>query len=120
MRPTYHLVPAVAYAESDGATPYRAASLESEGFVHCTDGRTALLDTANRHYRSDPRPFLALTIDLDAAGSRWSIEDAAGIYPHAFGSIERAAIIAVESVERSPDGQFTGLQPWDPTPASAD
>lgn len=118
MRPTYHLVPEIVWTTSDAAAPYRAASLETEGFIHCTDGQTALIETAERHYRADPRPFLALTIDLAEAGSRWTIEDAAGIYPHVFGPIDRAAIIVVERLERSPDGAFSGLQPWDPGAAT--
>lgn len=121
MRPTYHLVPEMVWTAADESAPYRAASLDAEGFIHCTDGQTTLMETADRHYRSDPRSFLALTIDLAVAGSRWTIEDAAGIYPHVFGPIDRAAIIVVERLERSPDGAFIGLQTWDPdrtTPAA--
>jgi uncharacterized protein (DUF952 family) len=104
---------------ADPTTPYRAESLASEGFIHCTDGGAALLATADRHYRADPRPFLALTVDLDAAGSPWSIEDEAGIYPHVFGPIERVAIVAIERVGRAADGTFNGLSPLDAPRAPA-
>lgn len=113
MRPTYHLVPDAVWLAADPTTPYRALSLASEGFIHCTDGPAALVATANRRYRDDPRPFLALTVDLDAAGSPWSIEDGAGIYPHVFGRIERAAIVAIERLRRAADGTFTELSPLD-------
>ena len=50
----------------EGDTPLvRAPSLEAESFIHCTDGAAAMIATANRHYREDPRPFVVLTIDLD-------------------------------------------------------
>ena len=107
MRPTFHLVPAAAWAAGDPSRPYTAPSLETEGFIHCTDGEAAIIATANRHYRDDPRPFLVLTIDLDSAGSPWRIEDPAGIYPHVFGPIDRAAILDRRSLEREPDGRFT-------------
>jgi uncharacterized protein (DUF952 family) len=79
------------------------------GFVHCTDGADALVATANRHCRGDPRAYLALTIDLDAAGSPWRIEDPAGLYPHVYGPIAPEAIVAVTEMRRAPDGRFTTL-----------
>ena len=110
MRPTFHLLPVDAW----DATPaddgdYVAPSLESEGFIHCTDGEDALIDTANRYYRAAPGPYLALTIDLDAVGSPWRIEDPAGIYPHVHGPIARSAIVEVRSVRRAPAGTFLSL-----------
>jgi uncharacterized protein (DUF952 family) len=104
---------------TDPATPYRAASLATEGFIHCTDGADALVATAERHYRDDPRPFLALTVDLDAAGSPWSVDDPQGIYPHVFGPIDRAAIVAIERLGRDADGRFTGLLPRDAEPPAS-
>jgi uncharacterized protein (DUF952 family) len=106
MRPTYHLVPAEVWAAADPDRPFEASSLASEGFIHCTDGTGEMVATANRHYRQDRRAFLVLTIDLDAAGSPWRIEDERGIYPHVFGPIERAAIIRVAPIARDSDGQF--------------
>jgi len=106
MRTTYHLVPVETWTSSDVGAPYEAASLALEGFVHCTDGATEMVATANRHYRDDPRPFLVLTVDLDATGSQWRIEDERGIYPHVFGPIARAAILRVVPAPRAADGEF--------------
>ena len=108
MRPTYHLLPTETWtaANLDPMAAYAAPSLATEGFIHCTDGAEALIDTANRYYRDDPRPYVALTIDLDAAGSPWTIEDPAGIYPHVHGAIARDAIIGVQPVIRTADGTF--------------
>jgi uncharacterized protein (DUF952 family) len=119
MRSTYHLVPDEEWAIADPAAPYRARSLAAEGFIHCTDGDEALVATANRHYRDDPRPFLALTIDLDAAGSPWTVEDPGGIYPHVFGPIDRAAITDVARLARTADGAFTALRPLELGPGTA-
>jgi uncharacterized protein (DUF952 family) len=111
MRPTYHLVPADAWAGADPDEPYAAPSLAVEGFIHCTDGMVEMVATANRHYRADPRAFLVLTVDLDASGSPWRIEDPEGIYPHVFGTIDRPAIIRVVPAPRDPDGLFLPFEP---------
>lgn len=109
MRRTFHLVPRPVWEALDPAAPYRHESLAIEGFIHCTDGADNLRKTANRHYRDDPRPFLALTVDLDAAGSRWRIDEPGSPYPHVYGPIDRAAIIAVEPLPRGVDGEFLAL-----------
>jgi uncharacterized protein (DUF952 family) len=106
VRPTFHLVPEAAWSAQDPGAPYRHASLETEGFIHCTDGAEAMRDTANRHYGADPRPFLVLTVDLDAAGSPWRIEKPGSPYPHVYGPIDRAAILDVRPMPRDPDGTF--------------
>ena len=111
MRPTFHLVPKDAWLASDPGAPYEAASLAVEGFIHCTDGADEMVATANRHYRDDRREFLVLTVDLDAAGSPWRIEDERGIYPHVFGTIDRAAVIRVVPAPRDPDGLFLPFEP---------
>jgi uncharacterized protein (DUF952 family) len=106
MRPTFHLVPKDVWLASDPGTPYAAASLTAQGFIHCTDGADEMVATANRHYHDDPRDFLVLTVDLDAAGSPWRIEDERGIYPHIFGPIAREAVIRVVPASRNADGEF--------------
>ena len=104
-RPTFHIVPAEVWTASDPARPYAAASLVSEGFIHCTDGEAALLETAARHFGDDPRDLVVLTIDLERTGSPWRIDDAAGLYPHVFGTIDRAAILDVMPLRRDASGR---------------
>ena len=118
MRSTFHLVPRDVWLAADPAAPYAAPSLQVEGFIHCTDGADELLRTANRHYRDDPRDFLVLTVDLDAAGSSWRIDDRGQVYPHVFGPIDRAAILDVAPLDRDRDGAFTFVGPA-PSPSRA-
>jgi len=106
LRPTYHLVPVDTWAARDPASAYAAPSLAAEGFIHCTDGAGAMVETANRHYHDDPRSFLVLTIDLDATGSPWRFDDQAGLYPHIYGMIAAAAIVQSQPVPRRADGTF--------------
>jgi uncharacterized protein (DUF952 family)/uncharacterized protein YciI len=109
VRPTYHLVPAETWAARDPSSAYAAPSLATEGFIHCTDGAAAMVDTANRHYRQDPRAFLVLTVDLDATGSPWQFDDQAGLYPHIYGMIEPAAVIRSQPIPRADDGTFAAF-----------
>lgn len=111
MRPTFHLVPAEVWTRHTPGSSYASASLESEGFIHCTDGADELIATANRYYRDDPGAYVVLTIDLDVVGTAWRVEDAAGIYPHVYGAIPAAAIVDVRPVPRDPAGRFVRLGP---------
>lgn len=111
MRETFHLVPEATWTAADPATAYEATSLATEGFIHCTDGVAALGETFDRYYAADPRPFLALTPDLDALDVPWRYDVPGSPYPHIYGPIARSAIVAVSRVERAPDGRFEGLSP---------
>ena len=73
---------------------YRPEAFEREGFVHCTDGLAHLLVPANAYYRDDPRPYLALEIDLDAVAAPARFDDEACRYPHIYGPIDVAAVRA--------------------------
>lgn len=106
MRPTFHLVLAETWTGRDPAVPYVASSLRSEGFIHCTDGEAEMIATANRHYAGDPRPFLVLTVDLQATGSPWRFDDPTGIYPHVYGPIDPRAVLRAVPIVRTPDGTF--------------
>jgi uncharacterized protein (DUF952 family) len=105
-RITYHLTPLAWWEAAPADESLTAPSLASEGFIHCTDGADEMVATANRHYRDDPRPFVILSVDLDRVGSPWRIDDPSGIYPHVFGPIDRAAIVAVVPAPRASDGRF--------------
>ena len=111
MRATHHLVPAEVWVAADPGAPYAATSLATEGFIHCTDGVAALGVTFDRYYADDARPFLALTLDLDALDVPWRYDVAGSPYPHVYGTIARAAIVSIERVARGQDGRFVGLEP---------
>jgi uncharacterized protein (DUF952 family) len=107
---TYHLIPVEVWAAADQEAPLERDSLADEGFIHCTDGTDALIATANRHYRDDPRDFLALTVDLDRVQSPWRYDDPGKPYPHIYGPIDRSAIVGTGSVRRNAEGSFEGLE----------
>jgi uncharacterized protein (DUF952 family) len=111
VRQTLHLVARDAWAAADPAAPYRHPSLDTEGFIHCTDGDEAMAATANRHYAGDDRPFVVLTVDLDRLGVPWRFDEPGTPYPHVYGPIDRAAIVAVRPMPRASDGTFLPPEP---------
>ncbi len=108
-RPTLHMLPAEVWASHDAATPYAPAAFASEGFIHCTDGDAGMVATANRFYLADPRPFVVLTVDLEATGSPWRFDDPERRFPHIYGTVDPAAVTAVRRMVRAADGTFSGI-----------
>lgn len=111
MRPTFHLTPLERWTGSEPREPFDAPSLATEGFVHCTDGVDAMVATANRFYADDLRPFVVLTVDLDALDVPWRYDDPGSPFPHIYGPIARAAILAISPIERDGDGRFVRFEP---------
>lgn len=112
-RSTYHLVPESTWRAADPSQPYTPAGFEAEGFIHCTDGERELIATANRYYRQQPGPFLAIEIDTALVRAPIKDEDTRRIYPHLYGALNRDAVVAVHRVERDRDGTFLALAPSD-------
>lgn len=90
--------------------PYRADSLDTEGFIHCSDFGTVHLP-ANRLYAG--RTDLVLLV-VDPAGLdvplRWepgAPPDPNGAwFPHVYGPIPPAAVVAVHDFPPAADGRF--------------
>lgn len=105
-----HICPAADWAAVPEGQPYRAASLDDVGFVHCSDPGTVHLP-ATRLYpgRTD---LLLLRIDpsrLDVP-LRWEpgvppVPDGPW-FPHVYGAIPLDAVISVHRFPPEPDGSF--------------
>jgi uncharacterized protein (DUF952 family) len=113
-----HLIP---LADWQGLGPEDAVtspSLDTEGFIHCTDDAEVLLKVANAFYTSVPGDFAVLDVDVDQLTSRCVWEAPAHVnggsasfaprFPHVYGTIDRAAVIAVRNVVRDQVGAFVG------------
>lgn len=94
-----------------GGEEYLPEGFGAEGFVHCTDGLEALAASGDRHLRSDPRPHVALEIDLDRVPSGARYEADPPMFPHVFGPIPVGAVVSVRAAVRASDGTFTGFGP---------
>ena len=105
MRRIYHLVPRATW-ENAPSGPYRAASLESEGFIHCSY-RGQVAGSANKFY-SDESEMLLLAIDPDLLNSELRDEEGrpGELFPHVYGPINREAIAEVIPLKRGSDGSW--------------
>ncbi len=110
MRTIYHLV-SRRFWEKDADQPYRADSLASEGFIHCSFAEQ-LAWVANGFY-ADASDLLLLHIDPDRLTGPVREEpcDTGEIFPHIYGPLNRDAVVKVQTLERGADGrwQFSGL-----------
>lgn len=106
---TYHLALEDEWTAAAGDETYAPAAFEREGFIHCTDGADELIATANRYYRNHPGPFVVLEIDLTRVDAPVRYEDDRRMYPHVYGQLSRAAVIAERRMVRDEDGTFVDL-----------
>ncbi len=86
---------------------YAPADWREEGFIHCSTAEQ-LLRTANKHF-SGRTDVVLLTIDTDKLTPLVVWEDTAGSgedFPHIYGVIDVAAVVAAEPFAAGPDGTF--------------
>lgn len=102
----FHLVPGEYYRDSDSSGPYRPATFDEEGFIHCTQGVDNVAAVGNRHYKDDRRMYIVLVIDPAKVQPEIRYDDAARIYPHIYGPLNRDAITEILPVLRESDGSF--------------
>jgi len=103
-----HICPRADWESAQAAGEYRAASLESEGFIHCSR-EDQVLKTANRFYAA-VSDLVLLWIDparLDAE-VRWEPADR-DVFPHVYGPIALDAVVSVRSLRPDSDGVFRRL-----------
>ena len=88
----YHIVLPDVWAAFDTEL-YRAKSLETEGFIHCSFADQ--LEGVIERYYADVDRVVVLEIDSDRLMSRMIKEPSTNkeIYPHIYGPINRDAII---------------------------
>jgi uncharacterized protein (DUF952 family) len=91
----FHLATSGEWAAAQAAGGLRPASLDTEGFVHCSWGRQ-VAGTVAKHF-ADAADLLALRLDPEALGPVELIEEdsygSGQAFPHAYGPIPTAAVI---------------------------
>lgn len=101
----FHICSSAAWtAAKDGE--YRCASLDSEGFIHCST-LDQVVEVANYVFRGQ-HGIVLLVIDPDRVASPIRYENAGNgkLYPHIYGPLNSTAVIAVEPFEPGADGSF--------------
>jgi uncharacterized protein (DUF952 family) len=96
----YHIVLPEDWAAATGDL-YYAASLETEGFIHCS--YSGQLDAVIERYYAGTERVVVLQIDTDKLMSRVVNEPSTNseIYPHIYGPINRGAVISARERQLS-------------------
>ncbi|MCO6512201.1 MAG: DUF952 domain-containing protein [Aridibacter famidurans] len=94
----YHITTAEAWKSAGEDEGYRAASLETEGFIHCSF-RGQLSGVFERYYRGAGE-LLVLEIDPARLQAELKTEPSTGgeDYPHIYGPINKDAVIGTAAV----------------------
>lgn len=106
MHRIYHLALRTAW-ERDAERPYRADSLATEDFIHCSHA-DQVARSANR-FHADAADLLVLHIDPKLLASPLREEAASNgeWFPHIHGPLNRDAVVAVVPLLRDAEGSWT-------------
>lgn len=105
--PLLHLVPSDEF-DGDDPAPYTPASLEAEGFVHCS--RPEQVAGTARLLFAGHDDLLLLVIDPRRLAAAVRHEDLYGIgqdFPHVYGPVPRAAIVEVRPFPPGRGGRWS-------------
>lgn len=116
MTAIYHITPRTDWDAAQAAGAYTAASLASEGFIHCSTAAQAA-PVANAFYTAQ-RGLVLLVIDTERLTAKWQWDPPAhpapdkapaalhGKFPHIYGALNLDAVVDVLPLEPDADGQF--------------
>jgi uncharacterized protein (DUF952 family) len=107
MNALFHIVDRGVWHSAVAGDDYRAASLESEGFIHCSFA-DQVEGVANHLYR-DRDGLCVVELDARAITAGIVVEDSYGTgtaFPHVYGTIPTAAAVAVHELTRAANGDY--------------
>ena len=111
----YHISSRQGWSEAQQRGDYRAVSLESEGFIHCST-KTQVLPVAEKYYK-EQQGLVLFEIDPTLLSSELRWESPSGgapppgvpdgeLFPHIYGPINLDAIVKVYDLESDPNGNY--------------
>ena len=103
----YHITSRHAWHEAKPSGLYRAPSLASQGFIHCSE-RHQVVEVANRLFRGQT-DLVLLCIEEASLGVpvvRENLEGGESLFPHIYGALPAEAVVEVVPFEPTPDGEF--------------
>ena len=106
----YHLSTPAEWADAQAAGDYTSSSrdrtLAEEGFIHCS--RADQLAGVLERFYVGAGPLLLLSVDTELLTSPCQDDEIApGVFfPHVYGPINHAAVVAVTPLNPGPDGVY--------------
>ncbi len=105
MNTIHHITKRIEWENAKLVGSYRAESLESEGFIHCST-RSQLTKTANKFFKNQTNLVL-LYIDENQVASEIKYEPADNdLFPHIYGELNLDAVYQVIDIEPDTEGLF--------------
>lgn len=112
----YHITSRPAWREAHERGDYRAESLDTEGFIHCST-ESQVIPVVHKFYEGQ-EGLLLLVIEpaLLASDLKWEPPSGGApptgvpegdLFPHIYGPINLDAIVQVFDLQENPDGKFT-------------
>ena len=116
----YHITSRTAWNQARQRGDYRAASLETEGFIHCSTDKQ-VIPVAEKFYKGQA-DLLLLVIEPERLTSDLKWEAPAegtpppgvaegDLFPHIYGPINLEAVVRVLDLQSAPDGKYNFPQP---------
>jgi uncharacterized protein (DUF952 family)/protein associated with RNAse G/E len=103
----YHITTAEAWRAAREASVYTAASLKTEGFIHCSTQRQVAA-TASRYFPGATN-LVVLCVDVSLLRHDIRYEDTSGhgqLFPHIYGPLDLVAVRSVVELTPGADGTF--------------
>jgi len=107
MTPIYHITSQTDWDDAQKTGGYRADSLDSQGFIHCS-ARHQVVAVANHFYRGrDGLVLLAIELDKLIPAVVWeNLEGGQEQFPHIYGVLNLDAVVQVVPFPPGVDGAF--------------
>lgn len=111
----YHITSRSAWNEARARGDYRAESLDTEGFIHCST-EEQVIPVAENFYKGQ-HGLLLLVIEPERLTSDLKWEPPAhgapppgvpegDLFPHIYGPVNLEAVVKVFDLQANPDGKF--------------
>jgi uncharacterized protein (DUF952 family) len=97
--PIFHITTKDAWQQALESGQYRASSLETEGFIHASNGHQ--VDGVLQRFYAGQTGLVKLTIDPSRLSAALKYEGASDVnekFPHVYGPINTSAVIAVDEI----------------------
>ena len=103
----YHIIDKDVWEKVEGAGEYRPASVDTEGFIHCSTSNQINF-VANEYY-AGARNLALLHIEETRVLAEIIWEDLSGLnekFPHIYGALNLDAVVAVTDFDANENGEF--------------
>lgn len=112
----YHITSRTAWNQACQRGEYRADSLETEGFIHCSTNEQ-VIPVAEKYYQGH-QDLILLVIEPERLTSNLHWEPPAegapppgvpegSLFPHIYGPINLEAVVRVFDLQSQPDGKYS-------------